>query len=532
MLTTIRSATRPVVAVALATLVGGLAGQALPEPVSQPLFAEFGKMSIPKRPGFDGAFAVRLFDADDDGDLDLVMGGGGTIPGPRLFLNDGHGAFSEVTVSHIAQPLRVLTYDIATGDVDGDGRTDFVLANDANAGPGSRLFLNTGGGQFTDVSTKSLPLWVWNSSYCFGVSLADMDDDGDLDLVLCDAQGRGRLTLLLNDGRGVFNDASRYVPNPQIPLLPQAPFWGVDVGDVDADGSPDIVVARGGGIALFVNDGHGWFTDASGGLPAMTLTHVRVQLGDVDGDRDLDLVATNFYGKLALFRNDGKGRFADATATHLPSGAPTNQLGYEPILADLDHDGDLDLYVATSAGSFDGKDHVLMNDGTGHYVDATERFIGWRPDGATLGGDVGDVDGDGDLDIVLPDGCGGDHKLCYTRLYVNRTRQLYAPGTPRIGFPHTWDVHAQPGSVALTWIATAETGGVRIEPFGVFRLPPAASALVSMAAVGRSGVATSTLPIPADPSLVGQRACLQALVFDPAVPSNSRFTGAITDRIR
>ena len=122
---------------------------------------------------------------------------------------------------------------------------------------------------------------------------------------------------------------------------------GVALGDVDGDGRPDIVLASEEHPAmLYHNDGDFHFTDvtAASGLDFTGLATTSVVLVDVDGDRDLDLIAGTFGGPLVLFQNDGKGHFSNVTAG---SGLTGGYNATTMTLADVDGNGTLDLYVAT-----------------------------------------------------------------------------------------------------------------------------------------------------------------------------------------
>ncbi len=122
---------------------------------------------------------------------------------------------------------------------------------------------------------------------------------------------------------------------------------GVALGDVNGDGRPDMVLASvETPAALYRNDGDFRFTDVTkaSGLDFTGHATTSVVLADVDGDRDLDLLAGTFGGPVALFTNDGAGRFTNATAR---SGLTGGYNATTMTLADVDGNGSLDLYVAT-----------------------------------------------------------------------------------------------------------------------------------------------------------------------------------------
>ncbi|MCC6673399.1 MAG: VCBS repeat-containing protein [Planctomycetes bacterium] len=466
--------------------------------------------------------AVKLADFDGDGDLDLILGGYGLVQfPPRLYLNDGNGTFRDATSTHLPA-INAYTRDIAVGDLDGDGHPDIALANQA-IGLGMaplKLLLNDGSGRFRDETSQRI-----TPAFSTGhVLLIDVDQDGSPDLLWEDT---GTLFLFINEGKGSFR-----LDTSKLPPLRPANITGLAAGDLDGDGDQDIVVGGTWGPRLLINDGIGRFTyESATRLPPLTRNYFMPELGDVDRDGDLDLLMTDYYGLLELFLNDGKGRFAHVTSTHLPA---TNRWAWRVYLRDLDGDGDCDILNATTIGAwglFDGEEQVLENDGSGRFTDATSRFIADLWDGGTPMAAVGDVDGDGDLDVVLPDAGGAQHPLGRQRLYLNLTRHLHAYGAAALGQPYILTIYGSPGAIALPLIASSAQR-TPIPPFGTFGLAPDAHVALAAVTLDASRQGTAMLKIPQDPALLNQTIYSQVLLIDPNQLLASRFTNVMADRIR
>ncbi len=248
-----------------------------------------------------------------------------------------------------------------------------------------------------------------------------------------------------------------------------------------------------------------------------------VVMGDVDGDGDLDLVFGNF-GQNRLYLNDGKGKFTDATASRLPK---DSDFTWAAALGDVDGDGDLDL-VFGNIGSIPAElNRLYLNDGKGKFSDATASRLP-RDNNDTFAVALGDVDGDGDLDLVLT-----THGQ--NRLYLNLHRHVYAPLQAQLGKPYQLDFYAKPGygktfHVVVPLVASGEMQ-IPVPPYGMFGLDPAKMVLLPLIYLApRVGGKTSIrIQVPNNQSLIGKTAFSQALILDPIGPS--RFTNVVADKI-
>ncbi len=195
---------------------------------------------------------------------------------------------------------------------------------------------------------------------------------------------------------------TRHAGLPPLAVLPQQ----FARGDIDGDGDLDLVVSGDlAPIRVLVNDGNGRFVDATAGrlVTPGTVDNHAIDLADIDGDGDLDVLAANedFLPNF-VFRNNGTGVFTDVSATALPANAFDTK---NQVIADFDGDGDLDWLAVDLGGC-----HYYANNGAGVFTDVSAtRLVGVSNQ---LGDDwykapaATDLDGDGDLDVVAP-GPGG-----------------------------------------------------------------------------------------------------------------------------
>ena len=342
---------------------------------------------------------VQVVDLDGDGDLDIVMANAagyfvkGTESQPLIvYLNDGAGNFTDGSQAMVGGTSGWFR-QVAFADINGDGKLDMYVPD--AWGAADKLFVNQGNGTMADEAAVRLP---GVSSHAGAARFGDVDNDGDLDLIVGDSWttvGTPAAHLYLNDGTGKFAESPT--------ALPVGSQQAIDFDLFDADGDFDLdllINNHQGKNSLWINDGKGHFTDAPFPGPASPALHYGPVACDVDGDGDLDIAIDNTGGNYLeqLLINDGTGKFTDETTARITGnvpGADDNGLA----CVDVDGDGDFDLVIA----SLSDNERVLINDGTGHFALTAAPAFTVITDG-TLGFDFGDLDGDGRLDAVTGQG--------------------------------------------------------------------------------------------------------------------------------
>jgi hypothetical protein len=407
-------------------------------------------------------------DLDGDGDLDLAVANDfGPI---QLLLNDGNGRFVDGTAGRIVSPGAIDNHAIDLADIDGDGDLDLLAANE-DLLP-NLVYRNNGAGVFTDISATALPPNAFDTK---NQVIADFDGDGDLDWLTIDFGG---CHFYENGGAGVFVDATATRLLGVSNTLGDEWLTMPKAADLDGDGDLDVLAP---GVAGLLRNQNGALSPFPTQLPALAAEPH--WLADVDGDGDLDLFATN---GTRLFLNQGNATFVAAPATALPNAA-----GARYGCFDVDRDGDVDVFAATG---------LLLNNGTGLFTFAPAGQV--VAAGLQLAAVAADYDGDGDSELPgLP----------------NFLHHVRAPVPPVLGSSYSVELHTRPGAATLGAVFGAfGPGSIALGPWGSLRLDPASAVIVFVQFLTPTP-STVSWALPNVPSLVGTNLYYQAIVDDPRV---------------
>ncbi len=416
------------------------------------------------------AAGVAVLDYDGDGDLDVYLLQGELLdkskefdqalfpppaahwPGNRLFRNEivpeGALRFSDVT-DKAGVGFRGYGMGVAVGDMDNDGDPDLYVTNYGR----NVMYRNNGNATFTDITAESGtddPRWNASAAFC------DYDRDGDLDLFVtayvsfnvkhnktCSGLGGRRDfcgptsyeplmdRLFRNDGDGRFTDVTVAAGISQA----FGSGLGVTCADFNGDGETDIYVANDQRAnQLWINRGDGIFKEMaliSGtayNAAGVAEASMGVTAGDFDGDGDEDLFMTHLDAQTnTLYLNDGKGTFFDVTDQFRLGAVSMAFTGFGSEWFDYDNNGTLDLFVANgavmmlasrigeSAYPYEQTNQLFRNDGDQGFSDISHQAgLVMQLREVSRGAAFGDIDNDGDVDIVVSNNNGP------ARLMINK----------------------------------------------------------------------------------------------------------------
>ncbi|MEM1092368.1 MAG: VCBS repeat-containing protein, partial [Pseudomonadota bacterium] len=437
---------------------------------------------------------VGLLDYDRDGDLDVYLVQGSLLSEShklsqaliqpvspltdRLYRNDSEGGrlrFTDVTEkSGITAPGYGM--GVSVGDVNNDGWPDLYLSNFGQ----NQLWVNQRNGTFEEVSEAA---GAGDDRWSITAVFFDYDQDGWQDLYVvnyvdyklasaktclsyndapdyCSPQSYRPTAdrLLHNEGGGRFQEATSRAGLGRA----EGPGLGAVTGDFNADGRPDLYVANDGASNfLWMNQGGGRFSDeallagVAVNMSGMPEASMGVDANDFDGDGDLDLFMTHLDRQTnTLYVNDGEGWFMDQTLGSVLGASSFAFTGFGTGWFDLDNDGWLDLISANgavvkiaeqvAAGEtlpLLQRNQLWRNLGDGSYEDISAKAgQAFERQRVSRGAAFGDLDNDGDLDVLITNNAGSVELLVNTAAAGNGWLGLAvtdSQGGPAIGVQAT-----------------------------------------------------------------------------------------------
>lgn len=357
----------------------------------------------------DSQQGVSWADLDNDGDEDYISPSLNTVAGqstvPVFYENTGGGQFKRRTLA-VLQNENIASYRGAcVSDLNNDGKLDMYFPRSTGNVVADFILINGGNWNFTKQAISQTA----RANSFRGASLADYDRDGLVDILTTDTDADGTSattpTVLLRNTSSGGTVSFNQIMNAGTIITNSTAGRDISWADFNNDGLQDAFVIStnfNGTIPspnipnrLYKNNGDGTFTQVTGIFDTDIFLRARTSSwGDIDNDGDLDLYVGSVQTTVAdrLYRNNGDGTFTSLTSS---AAAENGTATFGSAFGDIDNDGDLDL-IAINNGQANS---IFINDGTGTFTKSTTNELITNPTIANIGGSFVDYDQNGFLDI-------------------------------------------------------------------------------------------------------------------------------------
>ncbi len=349
--------------------------------------------------GVNDGFTIML-DLDGDSYLDIIIGGVTDYFSlqllTKIYSNTGNGDFLEAYSGIFS---KVNQSSITSADINNDGNQDLFITGYDGEKLVSKLFVNNGVGNFTESLGTPFPELRSGS-----VKFSDVDNDGDQDLLITGSSSSNQAIteLYLNDGTGIFTLETNS-------LFFTRRFSSIAFADIDNDGDEDVLISGEsptGGLStyLYENDGNGVFSKISG-TSFTGVSSGDIGFSDIDNDGDLDVLITgnsstyNSNRVSKFYLNNGSGSYSYHASL---VGLGTSSIGF----SDIDNDGDEDVLITGRTSSLNKLTLLYENDGLGNFSTVTGLPFINVMDGSVS---FSDVDSDGYEDVLICGMSDGGH---------------------------------------------------------------------------------------------------------------------------
>jgi hypothetical protein len=307
----------------------------------------------------NGGYGLEVGDIDGDGDLDVLVANYQSayfVENIATYMNEGGGELYKVTVEpqsvtgsagwhefrRVAEPFFVDIYsgyvDVSMADINGDGDLDVLIANDNGR---NAMYLNDGVGGFQKVVEGT---FVTGGGFLGALEVVDIDGDDDLDVLgLATSWHEGNNSMYINEGGGALQQITQGV------FVTDRYTGDMEVVDLDGDSDLDVLIATCCSVnIIYINDGghelrklmEGAFVTDPG------YDSYGLEVVDIDGDGDVDVLVANYGENNAMYVNEGGGELRKVTGDDYSDFATDDAPSRDLEVADIDGDGDFDVFIA------------------------------------------------------------------------------------------------------------------------------------------------------------------------------------------